>query len=359
MKYGTDLVIGPANHAGQAYEWACAVNRYTEYRAESLMVKRRPRRLGGPSFEFSTHRHLPWPRVTPSAERRRRAFAIADRTRVLAIDGFVSILHNGRAPLNLAEVESFASRGAEMLLIAHGSDIRDPVRHMERLTDSYFAEMDEGLRATLERVARSNRELARRASVPLLVSTPDLLLEHVDSHWLPTVVPLLEWEPLHIKAASKRPLIVHAPSSAIKGSSSIDPYLDDLDRRGMIRYLRLKGVAHSQLKAAVREADVVVDQIRSGFYGVAAIESLAAACVTVGNVAADVRGVVDDEIPIVDATPSSFPETIASLLDTRSEWDEQRERGLAYVQRWHDGRYSASVLAPLLQAYESFDNLRE
>ena len=73
-------------------------------------------------------------------------------------------------------------------------------------------------------------------------------------------------------AEKKRPLIIHAPSSRRrKGTEHVIAAVDGLDAD----FRLVEGLTHDEAFELYREADIVVDQLNAGWYGVFAIECLA------------------------------------------------------------------------------------
>src|SRR5690606_33676634 len=125
---------------------------------------------------------------------------------------------------------------------------------------------------------------------PVFVSTPDLLLDVPEATLLPVVVDVDTWAAAAQAANSPKspaaaPTVMHIPSNAsIKGSPHVDRVATELAERGVIRYERLSGVPAAQMPETVAQADIVVDQLLLGSYGVAACEAMAAGRAVVGNV---------------------------------------------------------------------------
>ena len=79
------LAIGPANYAGQAYQWAEAVSRYIEIPAESFAPGRS--RTTGP-FSFPIHHTVGNELFTsPWGRSRRLRKVLQDKTHLM-LDGF-------------------------------------------------------------------------------------------------------------------------------------------------------------------------------------------------------------------------------------------------------------------------------
>jgi hypothetical protein len=98
----------------------------------------------------------------------------------------------------------------------------------------------------------------------------------------------------------------------------------------------------------IGQADIIVDQIQSGSYGVAAVEGMAAGRLVVGYVADDVRALMPEPPPIVDAPKESFEAKIHEILCDIGTFASIASRGPDFVKRWHNGRASAIALRPFL-----------
>ena len=93
---------------------------------------------------------------------------------------------------------------------------------------------------------------------------------------------------------------------------------------------------------------MVVEQILSGSYGVAAVEGMAAGRLVIGYVGDEVRASMPEDAPILDTTPDSFLSTMLQVIDNRADYADLAASGPGYVERIHSGRMSAQVLASFL-----------
>lgn len=339
------MAIGPANYAGQAAQWARAVSEHCDVPAFSFASAPLPWMSQG--IGHAVDRVLPAQRLV--LPRRRRAEVLGSLAGVthLGIDGFLSPLEGaGRRSLE-RELRSWARRGVRVVLIAHGSEVRDPDAHLRRWDYSFFRETKGLWLARTRRVSARNRRIAGRVGVPLLVSTPDLLLDLPSAHWLPLVIDVDAWAGGEPALTRDRPVVLHLPSRRhppIKGTRVIDPVLRSLDAQGLITYLAPDRVPHAQVPELVGSADVVVDQIMTGSYGVAAVEAMAAGRLVVGNVAPEVRRLVPDEVPIVDAGPDRLEHVMRDIVARPEAYRSTAGAGADFARRWHDGRAAARVL---------------
>lgn len=338
------LAIGPSNYAGQATAWARAVK--ANLGVEAWAFSGLP--LRGGTFEFEVDKlfsrvgfRLSWGWKT----RTRRLFGGVSH---VALDGFKTFARWNRHGELPADAKRLERMGFRMGLIAHGSDVRDPLAHIARDEWSYFTVGDEAWRSTLIRQTERNRTFSRDVGWPVFYSTPDLGYDLPHGTWLPVVVDIDAWASNVPLLERKRPLVVHVPSQRnppIKGTQFIDPVLRQLHDDGVIEYVAPTGLPHRELMALVRRCDVLVDQLLFGSYGVAAVEAMAAGRVTVGRLNDDVRARAERLPEFLEATPETLREVIASVRDRRDELRAQAERNLQFVRTWHDGRLSAQRLA--------------
>ncbi|TDD72988.1 glycosyltransferase [Jiangella aurantiaca] len=338
------LLIGPSNSAGQGWRWARAVERYAPpATAENLMAE-------AGTFAFRADHVVPAERFLNDA-----AWVVGFADHVLRTATHVlfeaarPVLGQARGQLFVEDLPTLRAAGIAAGVILHGSEVRDPRRHRELFRYSPFADRDDPLTQRLQQATQVVLGHLRDFDGPRFVTTPDLL-DFVDgAQWLPVVVDADDLATDRPVLERPVPVVLHAPSrGALKGSAAADPVLRDLHDRGLIEYRRVEGVPHTELMARVREADIVVDQLLLGSYGVLACEAMAAGRVTVGHVADHVRAAIPAELPIVEATPDDLGAVVERLVAEREPAIKTAAAGPDFVRRFHDGRASARVLAPFL-----------
>ena len=341
------LAIGPANYAGQAYEWAEAVNRHTSASAWAFMrgpVRRR-------HYGFPAHRIIHPLDFYFSPGRGWRSKLLLRGVTHVALDGYEAYYRRPRATTVGKDAAWLAKQGFTMALIAHGSDVRDPVAHRERMKWSFFNEGPDEWRDALTASTRLNRDTADRLGYPLFVSTPDLLLDQPSATWLPLSMDPTRWVAPHDALERAVPRVLHIPSRRnppIKGTQYVDPVMRRLEAAGAIEYVSPESVPHSEMKALVQSCDIVVDQILTGSYGVTAVEAMAAGRILVGGIAPEVRARMTEAPALFDADPDTLNEVMERILDDRAAARETAVRNVEFVRRWHDGRAAADALAGYL-----------
>ncbi|TCC52523.1 glycosyltransferase [Kribbella capetownensis] len=338
------LLIGPVNSAGQAWLWATALEREVPgLVAESLTT-------GSGAFDFRVHRTGSYRQYRSDLrwQLELTAYVLREVTHVL-LEAGRPMFGQQRGQMFNIDIPILEQAGIKHGLIFHGSEIRDPSLHRAKYRYSPFRDPDDELS---QRLQSANDLLRTQLDVyegPVYVTTPDLL-EFVDnSIWLPLAVDVDKFASTQPVLDREVPVVLHAPSaSALKGSAYVDPVLTDLDARGLIKYQRVQGLPHSELAEMVRSADIVVDQLLLGSYGVFACESMAAGRVTVGHVADPVRDLLPTGLPIVEANPDDLSEVIERLISERDPARKVADAAPEYVRELHDGRRSVEVLRPFI-----------
>jgi hypothetical protein len=334
------LAIGPANYAGQAHAWAHAAERELGVTATSFGGR------NGFAFDFD-RRHM----YDPTLYRADMDWILGAPSHLI-VDAFRPVLF----PLGGADVGDelaiIERVGPQLALLCHGSEIRDLQRHMDRLPESYFHGAPSDWSNAVARTVRRNQQIIDNFDGPLFVSTPDLLIDVPRATWIPIVVDGSKWvSPSPHLESGRPPVVLHLASRKvppIKGSDIIDPVLQGLHDAGRISYLTGAHVTHDKMPDLVRNADIVVDQIRTGSYGVAAVETMAAGRLLIGSVAADVRALMPEEPPMVDAPGEKFAEVMEQILGDIESYQSIAAAGPAFAKTWHDGAVSARAMIPFL-----------
>ncbi|GAB3939506.1 hypothetical protein GCM10029976_055840 [Kribbella albertanoniae] len=351
------MLVGPTNSAGQGYAWARAARTLPGVEAVSFALHRPV------AFRFADDYGVPQSWWSQSRwVRAQREHVLSSYTHVL-VESLRPVLGYGGHPDAAADIAVLQEAGVNVALLFHGSDIRLPSRHAARERFSPFARKDE-LTDKLEIQARKHAELVESLGVPVFVSTPDLLIDVPQAQWLPVVIDPAPWaqaaRPLFQKRHStgERPVVVHVPSSArLKGTARIDEVLTGLHERGLIEYRRIADVPHAEMPSVIGAADIVVDQLGIGLYGVAAAEALAAGRIVVSYVGSDlrsrVRSLTGREVPIVEADDDTLSDVVSDLVADPGTAAAQAAAGPGFVAELHDGRRAAEVLSQWLTVKET------
>jgi glycosyltransferase involved in cell wall biosynthesis len=140
-----------------------------------------------------------------------------------------------------------------------------------------------------------------------------------------------------VSLTNSPPRIVHAPSSRTrKGTEHVIAACEGLDAELDI----VEGLPHEQARERYRAADIIVDQLNAGWYGMFAIEAMALGKPVVSFLHDEaVRRTVEAfgvSVPIVRATKETLRERLRALLEAPEERHRIGAASRAYVERVHD-----------------------
>ena len=134
-----------------------------------------------------------------------------------------------------------------------------------------------------------------------------------------------------------RPLIVHAPSSRRrKGTEHVVAAVEGLDADLEL----VEGLHHDEAFERYRAADIVVDQLNAGWYGIFAIEAMALGKPVVTFLHDEAVRRTEEafgvEVPLVAATKETLRERLQPLVASTEERRRIGAASRAYVERVHD-----------------------
>jgi glycosyltransferase involved in cell wall biosynthesis len=247
------------------------------------------------------------------------------------------------------QISTLRERGLAVGMICHGTDVRLPSRHAALEPWSFLADNEWVPLRLAEAEIQANLDLLEEVAAPTFVSTPGLLVDVPYGHLLPVVILPSMWNNTAPVLERMRPRVLHVPSNAVtKGTHKIAPVLERLHEEGLIEYVQSVGLEHSEMPDLYASTDVVLDQFRSGDYGVAACEAMAAGRIVVSHVSDRAREIVSTEtgidLPIVEATIDSLEVVLRDILAHPDHYRTVAARGPAFVDEVHDGRMSRQAL---------------
>jgi len=239
-------------------------------------------------------------------------------------------------------------RGCRIVYRGTGFDLRTRSLHTERnpynpYRYGYDAPLDDDTQCAYLQYLREYVDL-------FIVQDPEMQEFMPEAKVVPRGIDLGEWTEIGI-ASNPRPLVVHAPSkTALKGTSFILAAVDDLRAEGLpFDFQLIEGMAHEEAVDWYRRADVVVDQLLIGWYGVLTIEGLALGKPVLTYVRDDLLESFTPEIPIHNANPDNVKDQLRELITDYELRRSLAERGRSFVEQVHDIR---AVAATLRELYE-------
>jgi hypothetical protein len=190
---------------------------------------------------------------------------------------------------------------------------------------------------------------AKRAGAQI-VGSYDALRWVPEAHVVPPGLDLSAIEPSP-PTDRDRPVVVHAPSNRKrKGTAQLVRCLEGLD----VELDLVERLDHREAFERYRRADIVIDQLRVGWYGVFAIEAMALGKPVLAFLHQDAvrrtEQAYEIEVPIVSVTAETLQPQLQRLLAAHDERRRLGTAGRAYVERVHDIEQTTDQLLEIYQS---------
>jgi len=189
-------------------------------------------------------------------------------------------------------------------------------------------------------------EWSRRAGARV-VGSYDAVRWVPDAHVIPPGIDVQAISPTP-PSDRERPVVLHAPSSrARKGTEHVVAACEGLDCELEI----VEGLDHREAFERYRRADIIVDQLNAGWYGVFAIEAMALGKPVVTFLHEEAVRRTEEafglDVPIVGATKESLRDMLRPLVESPEERRCVGAASRAYAEEVHDVRRMADRLLAL------------
>lgn len=177
-----------------------------------------------------------------------------------------------------------------------------------------------------------------QAAAACIVTTPDLVDFVPGSVFIPQAVSIpADWGIRHTgQSVQRRYRIVHAPSiRSRKGTDVVLSTLNHLKERFPIDVVLLENVPNSTVLRELDCADLVVDQLRVGWYGVLACEAMARGVPVVATLRQEWVAEYQPRCPIVSADDVCLEQVIESLLADPLRMQQLSAESRAFAETVH------------------------
>ena len=144
--------------------------------------------------------------------------------------------------------------------------------------------------------------------------------------------------PLYPDVKNQKPLLLHSPSAKYaKGSNIIIPIIEDLKKQYDFEFILLHDVTRETVLDLMQKADIFIDQIILGGYGMATMEAMSLGKPVMAYILPEVfEAGLSQECPIVNSNPDNFKEQLILLLESSQLRHEIGKRSRAFVEKFHD-----------------------
>jgi hypothetical protein len=255
----------------------------------------------------------------------------------------------GRRHLSGRDLRLLAALGKRVVVTFQGDDVRPTAGHPGGLSlDTPQDLRKQRLVAQFDAVAAS-----------MFALNPDLL-DH-----LPTCAEFLPYanidlDDLQPTSVTERQVlrVAHAPTNrAVKGTDDVLAGVEVARAAGTnIQLDVIEGATTAEVRARIAQADVVIDQLRIGWYGGLAVEAMALGVPVFAHIDkrqyARLPAGMADDIPIVSVTSTTLADELVRFAqDGLASRRAAATRSRSYVEQWHHpSRVAARTRAAYQQA---------
>jgi glycosyltransferase involved in cell wall biosynthesis len=183
-----------------------------------------------------------------------------------------------------------------------------------------------------------------------IVGSYDALRWVPDAHVVPPGLDLNEYKPAPSEDR-RRAVVLHAPSSRKrKGTEHVIAACEGLD----VELDVVEGLRHDEARRHYERADIVVDQLNAGWYGIFALEAMALGKPVLSYLRPEAVQQTERElgveVPIVPVTKETLRDRIAELAASAGERLRIGASSRAYVERVHDAGQGAERLIAIYRS---------
>ncbi|RRJ64264.1 glycosyltransferase family 1 protein [Paenibacillus oralis] len=152
------------------------------------------------------------------------------------------------------------------------------------------------------------------------------------------------------KESSSDPvLIVHLGADVSSGGEFVEKAVSLLHQQGYsIRYENAQNLSRSDAARLMSEADIVIDQLLHGSYGMASVEAMALRKPVLSHLREDLIPAMDPELPVVSANPATLYRKLIPLIESQELRNKLGQAGKDYAAKNH---YLDAVIPKILDVY--------
>lgn len=140
--------------------------------------------------------------------------------------------------------------------------------------------------------------------------------------------------------------LLHVPNHPhFKGTRYLTEAVDRISATANVQFTFASGISNSEVMQLMREADIVIDQLIGGYFGVTTLEAMALGKPVIVYIGDWDRVVNSAECPIINANPDTISEVLSGLLAEPARLTEIGKRSRRYVEQ----NYSVPALVGRLR----------
>lgn len=148
------------------------------------------------------------------------------------------------------------------------------------------------------------------------------------------------------------PILVHAPSvKSTKGTEYVDEAIKSLKNKGInFNYIEVHNMSHEEALKIYQTADIVIDQLLIGSYGIVSCESMALGKPVVCYILDENVIKYGKELPIINANPETIENVLEELILSPEKRNIIGKKSRLYAKKTFNSKI---VAEKLIKIYET------
>ncbi len=245
--------------------------------------------------------------------------------------------------------------GHKLFYNFRGSELRLASVFKKASPYNYVSENPDGIFTKYcEPEQRVYRDYVKGICNGVFVTDPELGTYLTEAIICPRALDLNKWRNIGIKFTRKLK-ILHAPSRrVVKGTREIEHAINSLIKEGYsIEFRLIEGMSNDEARKSYEWADIIIDQLRIGWYGVLAVEGMALGKAVISYIRDDLKHYLPFPSPLCYANPENIYDVLKALLENPENIISLGKRGRSYVEETHD---VTNIVRGLKYAYHLINN---
>jgi hypothetical protein len=257
----------------------------------------------------------------------------------------------------------FYPKDKKIVFTYNGCDARQKYKTMERVkfASCYEEECYGGMcnGGARDKMREKRIHKASKYAHHIFAVNPDLLyfLPDTISSFLPySIASWYEIESIPYKI-DRKIKILHSPTNrAVKGSSYIIQALENLKKGYEIEIILVDKVPNKEALAVYEKADLIVDQVLTGWYGGLAVEGMKMGKPVCAFIREEDLKFIPQEMArdltdaIINVNPFNIENVLKTYLENVQMLYQKTEAGLEYVHKWHNPVCVAGITKSIYEA---------
>lgn len=233
--------------------------------------------------------------------------------------------------------------GKKIYMELHGSDIRW-VFNRDKYEHLPLPEENERQKKKILKILRY---------VDGIIIHDEELRKHIPTTKVPVyVVPLRvdinRFVPKYPETGVKKPVVIHAPSKrAFKGSEFVFKVMEELKDR--VEFVLVENTSQEEAFEIYKRADIIIDQLLAGTYGVFAIEAMLLGKPVITYITEEMKQTFPDSLPIISASPETLKLQLERLIDDEKLRIHKGMESRKYAEKYHNCNKNAMMLKEIYE----------